>query len=289
MTNSSPQQTSRQHTIASAVSLDGIGLHTGDPCRLTFLPAPVDSGYRFRRTDLPGKPEVPALAELVTDTSRGTTIARDGAEIHTVEHILSALAGLGIDNAVIEVNNHEPPIMDGSSWPFVRALQRAGLIEQSQPRRYLELTEPLISETDSARMILRPNGTGLHLSFVLHFDHKVLMSQYKEFTLDSERYSEDIAPARTFAFLHEIDLLRKAGLAKGGSLKCAVVIGEKEILNDSLRFPDEFARHKLLDLIGDLTLIGRPLRGEVISIKGGHTANVALALEIRERYGLLEG
>jgi len=283
MTNSNQLQ----HTIASAVSLTGIGLHTGDPCQLTFHPAPVDSGYRFRRIDLPGKPEVPALAELVTDTSRGTTISRDGADIHTVEHILSALAGLGIDNALVEVDNHEPPIMDGSSWPFVRALQRAGLVEQNQPRRYLELTEPLISETGSARMILRPNGSGLHLSFVLHFDHHVLTSQYREFALASEQYIEEIAPSRTFAFLHEIDLLRQAGLAKGGSLKCAIVIGEKEILNDNLRFPDEFVRHKLLDLIGDLTLIGRPLRGEVISIKGGHTANVALAQQIRERYGLL--
>lgn len=276
----------QQNTIARPVGIRGIGLHTGDDCRLTFLPAEADAGYLFRRIDLPGKPEIRPLAENVTDTSRGTTIAADGAEVHTVEHILSALSGLGIDNAVIELDNHEPPVVDGSSRPFVGVLREAGRVTQDAPRRYLVPEEPLVYSSGTAQMMLIPAPGPLRLSFALHFDHPVLRSQYREFVLDEQRYTEEIAPARTFCFLHEVSLLRKAGLIKGGSLDCAVVIGDEEVLNDNLRYADEFVRHKLLDLIGDLTLIGAPLRAQVVSLKGGHTANVGLALALRRRLGL---
>jgi UDP-3-O-acyl N-acetylglucosamine deacetylase len=278
-----------QATISQPVSVAGIGLHTGDDCSLRFLPAEAEAGYRFRRVDVDGAPEIGALAENVTDTSRGTTLAVDGVEVHTVEHILSALRGCGIDNVVIELDNHEPPVIDGSSWPFVRALRQAGRVEQSARRRYLAPKEILECRVGEAEMILLPHQGSLQLSFSLHFDHPVLRSQYREFVLEPERYAEEIAPARTFCFLHEVSLLRQAGLIKGGSLNCAVVIGEEEVLNDNLRFADEFVRHKLLDLVGDLTLVGSPLRARVISIKGGHTANVALALELRKRLGLLDG
>jgi len=254
---------------------------------LRFLPAETDTGYRFRRTDLDRTPEIAALAENVTDTSRGTTLAVDGVEVHTVEHILSALYGSGIDNAVIELDNHEPPVIDGSSWPFVRALREAGRVEQNAERHYLEPSEIIQCGVGDAQMILLPHPGKLKLSFSLHFDHPVLRSQYREFDLERDRYAEDISPARTFCFLHEVSLLRKAGLIKGGSLNCAVVIGEEEVLNDNLRFADEFVRHKLLDLLGDLTLVGAPLKARVISIKGGHTANAALTLELRRRLGLL--
>ncbi len=271
----------RQRTIAHPVEISGIGLHTGDRCRMRYLPAEADTGYVFRRVDLPGRPEVVALAENVVDTSRGTTIGTDGVEVHTVEHILSALAGTGVDNAIIEVDNHEPPVADGSALPFVNALREAGCVTQDTPRRYLEPDRPLAYDAGNAQIIILPHPGSLRLSFSLHFDHPVLKSQYLDFTTEDGRYAEEIAPARTFCFLHEVQSLHRAGLIRGGSLACAVVIGEEEVLNDNLRFCDEFVRHKILDLLGDLTLVGTPLRAHVIRIKGGHTANVGLARKIR--------
>lgn len=248
---------------------------------MRYLPAEADTGYVFRRVDLPGEPEVRALAENVTDTSRGTTLSADGAEVHTVEHILSALAGTGVDNAIIEVDNHEPPVADGSALPFVNALREAGRVVQDARRRYLEPDRPLIYDTGAVQMIVLPHTGSLRVSFVLHFDHPILKSQYLDFTTEDGRYADEIAPARTFCFLHEVQSLRQAGLIMGGSLACAVVIGEKEVLNDNLRFGDEFVRHKILDLLGDLTLVGASLRAHVISIKGGHATNVGLARKIR--------
>jgi UDP-3-O-acyl N-acetylglucosamine deacetylase len=271
----------RQRTIARAVEISGIGLHTGDECRMRYLPADADTGYVFRRTDLPGKPEIGALAENVVDTSRGTTLGADGVEIHTVEHILSALAGSGVDNAVVEVNSSEPPVADGSALPFFNTLREAGRVEQDAPRRCLAPDRPLVHDAGAAQMIVLPRSGPLLVSFALHFDHPVLRSQYLDFTAEDGRYAAQIAPARTFCFLHEVQSLRRAGLIRGGSLACAVVIGEEEILNDNLRFADEFVRHKILDLLGDLTLIGARLRAHVISIKGGHTTNVGLAKKMR--------
>jgi len=248
---------------------------------MRYLPAEADTGYLFRRVDLPGKPEIQALADYVTDTSRGTTLGLGDALVHTVEHILSALSGSGVDNAVIEVDSSEPPVTDGSALPFMNALLEAGRVEQDAPRRYLEPERPIIHDTGTAQMFVLPHPGPLRVSLALHFDHPVLRSQYLDFSGEDGRYAEEIAPARTFCFLHEVQALRRAGLIRGGSLACAIVIGDEEILNDNLRFADEFVRHKVLDLLGDLTLIGAPLRAHVISLKGGHTTNVGLARKIR--------
>jgi UDP-3-O-acyl N-acetylglucosamine deacetylase len=271
----------RQRTIARPVELEGIGLHTGECCRMRYMPAEADTGYLFRRVDLPGKPEIRALADNVTDTSRGTTLGSGEVEVHTVEHILSALTGCGVDNAVIEVDSAEPPVVDGSALPFVNALDDAGRVEQDAPRRYLEPKRPIVHDTGTSQMIVLPHPGPLRVSFALHFDHPVLRSQYLDFGGEDGRFAEEIAPARTFCFLHEVQALRRAGLIRGGSLACAIVIGDEEILNDNLRFADEFVRHKVLDLLGDLTLVGAPLRAHVISVKGGHTSNLGLARKLR--------
>ncbi len=274
-----------QRTVARPVELEGIGLHTGDFSRMRYTPAEADTGYIFRRVDLPGKPEIRALAEHVTDTSRGTTLGAGEVEVHTVEHILSALAGCGVDNAVIEVDSAEPPVMDGSALPFVVALNEAGRVEQDAPRRYMEPKRPIVHDTGTAQMVVLPHPGPLRVSFALHFDHPVLRSQYLDYDGEDGRFAEEIAPARTFCFLHEVQALRKAGLIRGGSLACAIVIGDEEILNDNLRFADEFVRHKVLDLLGDLTLVGAPLRAHVISVKGGHTSNLGLARRLRAELG----
>lgn len=266
-----------QRTIKTQVCLTGVGVHTGSKTRLVFTPAPVDTGVTFVRTDLPGSPEVPALACNVSDVRRGTTIARGGAEVHTVEHVLSAIRGCGLDNVVVELDANEPPVGDGSANAYVRMIRSAGIEEQGAPRRELVVREPVWVAKDNAAIAVIPSPQ-FRISYTMDFKHPTLPAQFVSFLLDEETFEREIAPGRTFCFYHEIEYLVSQGLIKGGSLENAVVIGDGVIYSkERLRFPDEFARHKVLDIIGDLCLVGRHVKAHVIAMRSGHELNVEVA------------
>ncbi|MEI6632771.1 MAG: bifunctional UDP-3-O-[3-hydroxymyristoyl] N-acetylglucosamine deacetylase/3-hydroxyacyl-ACP dehydratase [Chlamydiota bacterium] len=269
-----------QRTIKTQVCLTGVGVHTGNKTRLVFTPAPPDTGVKFVRTDLPGSPEVPALARNVSDVRRGTTIARDGAEVHTVEHVLAAIRGCGLDNVVVELDANEPPVGDGSAFAYVRMIRSAGLEEQDAPRRELVLQEPVWVAKDNAAIAVIP-APQFRISYTMDFKHPTLPAQFVSFLLTEETFEREIAPGRTFCFYHEIESLVSQGLIKGGSLENAVVIGDGVIYSkERLRFPDEFARHKILDIIGDLCLVGKHLRAHVIAMRSGHELNVEVARKL---------
>lgn len=295
----------KQHTIARPVSVSGVGLHTGAAVTLTFLPAPENHGFVFRRSDLPGMPLVKADADLVVDTSRGTTLAQNGAQIHTVEHTLAALVGLQIDNVLIDLDGPEPPIMDGSSQAFLSALLAAGLQEQGADRFIYEIREPIFHQEHERSVELAALPAQNYMTTVMvDYNSNVLKAQHA-YLNDIARFQHEIADSRTFVFLHEIEALHKAGLIKGGSVENALVIADRQpetaelerlaslfgktgltveqgILNNvQLRHENEPARHKLLDLIGDLALVGTPIRGHVMAARPGHKANVALAKKIK--------
>ncbi|MDI6740489.1 MAG: bifunctional UDP-3-O-[3-hydroxymyristoyl] N-acetylglucosamine deacetylase/3-hydroxyacyl-ACP dehydratase [Candidatus Edwardsbacteria bacterium] len=277
-----------QQTILNEAALSGVGVHTGNQTTMTFKPAPRDTGIRFIRTDLPGAPEVPALIGNVVETARGTTIgvSADGqmVKVHTVEHVLASVAALEIDNVRIELDNNEPPIGDGSALPFFAKLKEAGLVELDAPRKYFDLPQVVSVADGSIHLVANPNDC-LRISFTIDFDHPALKSQYASFEISRETFEKELAASRTFCLARDVEHLRAQGLIKGGSLDSAVVIGEQGIENkEPLRFPDEFVRHKILDLLGDLTLLGMPLRAHVISIKSGHRSNVKLVQAIKKAY-----
>lgn len=270
----------KQRTIKTPVCLTGVGVHTGSKTRLVFKPAPVDTGVKFVRTDLPGSPEVAALACNVSDIRRGTTIARGGAEVHTVEHVLSAIRGCGLDNVAVELDANEPPVGDGSAFAYVRMIRSAGIEEQDAPRRELVVREPVWVSKDNAAIAVIP-APHFRISYTMDFKHPTLPAQFVSFLLDEETFEREIAPGRTFCFYHEIEYLVSQGLIKGGSLENAVVIGDGVIYSkERLRFPDEFARHKVLDIIGDLCLVGRHVRAHVIAMRSGHELNVEIARKL---------
>jgi UDP-3-O-[3-hydroxymyristoyl] N-acetylglucosamine deacetylase / 3-hydroxyacyl-[acyl-carrier-protein] dehydratase len=272
----------KQRTIKNPAVYSGVGLHTGNETTITFHPAPENSGIRFVRTDLDHAPEIPCDIDHVIDITRGTTLGTDSVKVHTVEHILAALAGLSIDNLRIEVNANEPPVGDGSSLPFVEKLQEAGIVEQNAPKRYFELKEPLwLSFEDDVYLVILP-ANELRITYTVSYQHPLLKSQYGSFIINNGVFAKEIAPARTFCFLHEVEELRQQGLIKGGNLNNAVVIGEDTILNDTLRFDNEFVRHKILDLVGDLYLLGQPIKAHVIVVKSGHASNVKLVQKLRQ-------
>jgi UDP-3-O-[3-hydroxymyristoyl] N-acetylglucosamine deacetylase/3-hydroxyacyl-[acyl-carrier-protein] dehydratase len=297
----------KQRTLARDVVLNGKGLHTGINVKITFKPAPANHGYKFCRVDLPGKPLIDALAEHVTDTSRGTTLAQNNASVATIEHTLAALYGLRIDNALIELDGPEAPIMGGASWKFVEAIKEAGIADQKEDRNYFVVKQKIAfsDEEHSVDLIVYPDD---HLSIhvLIDYNSRILGNQYA--ILDSiDDFEDEISRSRTFVFFHELEPLFKMGLIKGGDLDNAVVILEKEveqeeidriarlfnrpginkhtagILNNTeLRFPNEPARHKLLDLMGDLALVGHPIKGKVVATRPGHHANTNLAGIIRQ-------
>ena len=272
----------KQRTIKQPAVYSGVGLHTGNETTITFQPAPPNSGLRFVRTDLDQAPEIPCDIDHVIDITRGTTLGNDSIKVHTVEHILAAIAGLSIDNLRIEVNANEPPVADGSSLPFVQKLQEAGVIEQDAPKRYFELKEPLwLSFEDDVYLVILP-ANELKITYTVSYEHPLLKSQFASFEVNNGVFASEIAPARTFCFLHEVELLRQQGLIKGGTLNNAVVIGDDTILNDTLRFDNEFVRHKILDLIGDLYLLGQPIKAHLIVVKSGHASNVKLVQKLRQ-------
>jgi len=265
----------RQRTLKKLISAAGVGLHTGQKVRLSLRPAPADTGIVFRRIDLATPVDIPARADLVGETRLSSCLVRDGVKVYTVEHLMSALGGLGVDNAYVDLDASELPIMDGSASPFVLLIQQAGIVEQGAPKRFLRVLRRVeVSEGDKCAG-LEPYE-GYKLSFSIDFRHPVIerSTQSVEVNFAETSYLKEIARARTFGFMHEVEDLRDSGLALGGGLDNAVVLDEYRVLNaEGLRFADEFIRHKLLDAIGDLYLLGRPLLGAFFAHKSGHALN----------------
>jgi UDP-3-O-[3-hydroxymyristoyl] N-acetylglucosamine deacetylase len=265
----------RQRTLKTLVSAAGVGLHTGQKVRLTLRPAPADTGIVFRRIDLASPVDIPARADLVGETRLSSCLVRDGVKIYTVEHLMSALGGLGLDNAYVDLDASELPIMDGSASPFVLLIQQAGIVEQGAPKRFLRVTRR-VEVSDGDKWARLEPYEGYKLSFSIDFRHPVIerSTQSVEVNFAETSYLKEIARARTFGFMHEVEDLRDSGLALGGGLDNAVVLDEYRVLNaEGLRFADEFIRHKLLDAVGDLYLLGRPLLGAFAAHKSGHALN----------------
>lgn len=273
----------KQKTIAKPESFSGVGLHTGSLTTVTFKPAPPDTGIVFYRVDLPDKPAIPADIDHVVDVSRGTTIGIGNATVHTVEHGLAAMVGLGIDNLIIELDAEEIPNGDGSAMPVLGALLRAGIVEQEAAKKFITVDRPVYYRQDDVTLNILPSDE-LRVTMTIAYDHVAIGTQYASFTIDESTFQKEIAPARTFCFLREVKMLQDQGLIMGGSLESAVVIGDEGILNDDLRFPDEFVRHKILDLLGDTFLLGRPLKGHIIGVKCGHAKNVMFSKQIKKVY-----
>ena len=296
-----------QHTVRKNYSFEGKGLHTGKVATMVVMPAPVDTGLVFRRVDLDGSPEVEALAENVSNTARSTTISKGEASVSTIEHILSALTGLGVDNAYIEIDNVEVPILDGSAKPYIDAMWADGFEQQDAPRRYIELKEAIEVRNDDAGSLVRIEPADeFSYDVMVDFNSRVLGVQHAVWN-PSVEYAREVGVCRTFVFFHEIEFLFKNGLVKGGDVDNAIVIVEHPVTKEQvqnmselfnipalevredgylsnlvLRFPNECARHKLLDLIGDLRLAGGFLKAKVTAEKSGHGINTAAAKKIRE-------
>ncbi|MBL7987559.1 MAG: bifunctional UDP-3-O-[3-hydroxymyristoyl] N-acetylglucosamine deacetylase/3-hydroxyacyl-ACP dehydratase [Chlorobi bacterium] len=297
-----------QHTIASPISFSGVGLHTGNPSTITFRPAPENYGFRFLRTDLPDSPEVPADVDLVTDVSRGTTLSRDGVSIHTVEHVLAALTGLEIDNCSIELSNNEPPVGDGSAMPFTEVLMEAGIVDQKKPRNFIVVDSIVkyANEAKGVEITALPNQN-FQMTVMIDYRNPALGRQHSGILNLESEFVKEVAPARTFCFLTEVEWLRSEGLIKGGRLDNAIVIVDKEVdqseinemshrlgidgsvvlgstgvlNNGSMRFMNEPARHKLLDLLGDLALAGAPVKAHILAARPGHASNIEFARKIK--------
>lgn len=292
--------TTNQHTIKKSISVQGVGLHTGANVTLTFNPASEDYGFVFKRTDLSDQPEIEALAKNVSSTDRGTTLTKGEAVVNTVEHVLAALVGLSIDNCLIEIDGLETPIMDGSAKHFVAALEEAGIEEQDAPRDYFEIKEPITYEEDGVELMAVP-ANDYQLAVMVDYGTKVLGSQNAQLN-DISEFKNEVADARTFSFLHELEFLLEHGLIKGGDLNNAIVYVDKEISPESmeklraafkkdqvavkangildnldLHYPNEAARHKLLDVVGDLALAGKPIKGRIFATKPGHKGNTEFA------------
>jgi len=270
-----------QRTIAEKISCTGIGLHSGEPVQLTLSPARAGSGIVFVRTDLPQAVEIPARPSSVTSTQYATTLGRGAATVGTVEHLLAAVYSLGVDNLRIEVEGPEVPVMDGSSASFVFLLRAAGLFEQPAPRARLRVQRPL-EIRDGDRSIRIEPARELRISYAIDYMHPAIGRQSLEnVRVDGDHFEQEICRARTFGFLHEVQTLWQLGLARGGNLDNTVVLDEERVLNrDGVRFPDEFVRHKVLDLIGDLALLGMPLEGHVHVERGGHALHQRMLSEL---------
>jgi UDP-3-O-[3-hydroxymyristoyl] N-acetylglucosamine deacetylase len=270
-----------QRTIRRPVSLEGVGLHSGRPARVTLRPAPPNTGIVFH---VPGHEPIPATPESVVDSHYATTVGRNGTRIQTVEHLLAAAAGLGIDNLVVDVEGPEIPAADGSAKPFVALLAAAGRVEQSAPRRPVVVPYPIRVGSGPRWIEIVPAET-FRVSYTLDNDHPAIGTQALSCAPTERMFVEDFAPARTYGFLKDLGVLRKKGLARGASLENAIGIGKRGVLN-GLRYRDEFVRHKILDLIGDLALLGRPIAGHVIARNAGHALNLELVLALQRALGL---
>jgi UDP-3-O-[3-hydroxymyristoyl] N-acetylglucosamine deacetylase len=272
----------RQHTLNNVIRATGVGLHTGESVYLTLRPAPEDHGIVFVRSDLEPGVALPARVEYVGNTNMATTLTDGVTSVSTIEHLMSALAGLGIDNAVVEVSAPELPIMDGSAAPFVFLLQSAGICEQAAPRRFLRILKPVVYAAGDVRAELRPHD-GFRVDYTLRYDHPVFRQHCKTASVEVSpmAFVKEVSRARTFGFLADFERLKGMNLARGGSLDNAVVVDESRILNDEgLRLGDEFVKHKILDAIGDLYLLGHGLIGAFSGYKSGHAANIALIRQL---------
>ena len=269
-----------QKSIAREITYSGVGLHTGNETIINFKPAPPDSGVRFVRIDLEGKPSIQCDIDHVIDVARGTTLGEGEAKVHTVEHVLAAIAGLSIDNLIVEINANEPPVVDGSAMPFIETLSEAGVVTQDKPKSFFEISEPIYLAHDGVMLAVFPHP-GFHVSFTLNYDHPALKSQFASFEITEDIFKKEIAQARTFCFLQEVESLQEQGLIKGGSLDNAVVIGDESIPVDTLRYETEFVRHKILDLVGDFYLLGTPIKGHIVAIKSGHALNVQMVRRLK--------
>ena len=267
-----------QHTISSPISFSGVGLHTGVFPKLQIFPAAPETGIVFRRVDLDNF-EIEANIKNVARVAYATTLMKQGVLISTVEHLLSSLYTFGIDNALIEINNLEVPILDGSALPFTNQIQRVGLKKQPANRKYIVIKKSLTIE-DRDRIISVHPAKSFQIGYSIDFDHPLIYQQDFNFNVSPEAFSTEIAPARTFGFYREVEELKKKGLIRGGSLDNAIVLTEKGILNDALRFKDEFVRHKVLDSIGDIALIGKPLIARIVADKAGHALHTHLVNRI---------
>ena len=271
-----------QQTLNRPASFSGIGLHSGNRVNMTILPAPANSGVRFRRVDLDGKPEIEARVENVSETNRSTTLAKGNVKVHTVEHVLATLAGYGIDNAVIELDANEPPIADGSSREFCKIISAAGIVAQPEKKEFFTPTEPIEIRLGETVMTLFPDE-----NFKLtctSADKQGRFTQFYSTEVTPKTWEKELAHARTFCFYEEIEFLFKNGLIRGGSLENAVVIRDDAVLTtEPLRYREEFVRHKMLDIVGDLSLLGKPIRGHIIAVRPGHAANAALVRKIVEQ------
>jgi len=270
-----------RQTLAEPVSIEGIGLHTGKAVRMRLLPAEPRSGIVFVRTDGAGA-EIPAVLRYSGPSFYATSLCRDGVTIHTIEHLMAALYALLIDDLRIELDGPEVPILDGSAKPFVDALLRSGRVETDVPREYMTLVRPVVVSQEQKRIAAYPSRE-YRVTYGIEFEHPLLGFQELSASLwTGSAFAEKLAPARTFTFENEVEKLRSSGLALGGSLENAVVIGADGLLNPGLRFPDEFVRHKMLDLTGDLSLLGHPLRAHIVAYRAGHDLHAQLARRIWE-------
>ena len=268
-----------QRTLRRPISCVGIGLHSGCRVNLSLKPAAPDTGIRFRRTDI-GNFEVPATVNNLAGIQLATGLSRDQVSVETVEHLLSALVSLGIDNVVVELNSPEVPIMDGSAAPFIYLIQEAGVKRQPKGRKFLKIARPIALSRGDKRIAIYPSDH-FKVTYSVSYDHPLLRHQSRTLRITEESFIEEIAPARTFTFLKDVEMLRQNGLALGGSLENAVVLGETGVLN-ALRFEDEFVRHKILDAVGDLALVGYPVIGHLVAHRAGHALHTEFAAKILE-------
>ena len=271
-----------QHTIKKEVSIRGRGLHTARPVRLRLRPAPPDSGVIFIRSDLPARPRIPARIEYLAGVERGTSLSNESGEVRTVEHLLAALSGAGIDNLAAELDGPECPVGDGSALPFLEELQQAGLARQEVLRRWFSLSRPVYL-VEGENILLALPADRLRIACTINFPAYRQATQFLDLTITPESFARQIAPARTFGFLKDALPLLEKGLIRGTGLENTVVIGEEAIISaGGLRFPDEFVRHKILDLLGDLFLLGRPLRALLVAVKSGHKIHTSFIRKLKE-------
>ena len=268
----------QQRTLRRPISCVGIGLHSGNKVTLSLKPAPAGFGIRFRRTDI-GDHEVPATIDHLAGIQLATGLAREEVGVETVEHLLAALVSLRVDNVIVELNSPEVPIMDGSAAPFVYLIHEAGVKPLGTARKYLKIVRPVAISRGDKRIALFPSDH-FKVTYSVSYDHPLLRHQARTLRITEASFVDDIAPARTFTFLKDVEMLRQNGLALGGSLENAIVLGETGVLNNALRFEDEFVRHKILDAIGDLALVGYPVVGHLVAHRAGHALHTEFATKI---------
>ena len=264
-----------QRTLAKPVSCTGVGMQSGKPVCVTIKPAPVNHGVKFVRTDLPNNPIISAHFHSVVDTSLATVIGSDGIIVSTIEHLMAALAGLSIDNALVEMDDYEVPMMDGSAGPFTALINSGGIEEQTRPRCFFVVSEPIELKESDRKVGIYP-ARSMRITYTIEFNHPLVKEQSYSLEMSDTLFEREISRARTFGFMHDVEYLKRYGFAQGGSLDNAIVIDKDQILNnEGLRYPNEFVRHKILDCIGDFSLLGMPVLGHIVAYKSGHGFNHA--------------